>query len=733
MRVRIDIETRNPVLDVTEVGSYCYGADSRTEINAVSWNVDTGPIRTWLPLLQPKMPVDLASQMAKVKHPEFWLKLGSGLKFVAHNISFERNVLSGPAGQHLGFPDLMPVKLWDDTAARAASAGLPRSLEGCAAALGLDVRKDPDGRKLMLKMTKPRKLRKAEANALNRIHGSTDAIEVMNTLAAIDGAHAPLVLPFDSNTVLLWHETPEQQARQGLYCDQDVEVMTQVDNILPALSPFQHAVWTLTEEMNDLGVPIDMALLERITEFVDRAGAALDATISARTGGAVPRITDHVALTRWLDSQGINDALTIGVAKDAVFAYLANPDIQGTVREVLQLRQDGGGSSTAKWDSMRARVSADGNARGVKIFCGAPATGRWSSRGIQLDNLPRGGSIPNILSALDGVLAGATPEEIEFCYGPPLIVASELLRPALIAPEGCWLARGDYSQIEARVNPWLCGATWKLDAFRRYDAGTGPDMYRVMAARFYHTTPDKITGKQRQAAGKVPELSMSFGGGEGALHNMGKAYSVEFTDAEATEIKLGWRENNPEIVRFWRALNKAAVTCMQSPIGAIIPVIILDDEWNPIYTCPITFSRTARVMAMRLPSGRPINYWTPRLIDVPVPWGGTRPAVQYRAEDSVTHQWSEFIGYGGLYCNNSVQGTARDIMALALLRLRRAVLDPRMSVHDEALCAVLKSMFPDPKDAAEAVAAQMLIKNAWCLDLPIAVEASAGPRYVKGG
>jgi DNA polymerase len=135
---------------------------------------------------------------------------------------------------------------------------------------------------------------------------------------------------------------------------------------------------------------------------------------------------------------------------------------------------------------------------------------------------------------------------------------------------------------------------------------------------------------------------------------------------------------------------------------------------------------------MWLPSGRPINYWTPRLIDVPVPWGGTRPAVQYRAEDSVTHQWSEFIGYGGLYCNNAVQGTARDIMALALLRLRRALLDPRMSVHDEALCAVLKSMYSDPKEAAKVVADQMRIKNSWCLDLPLAVEASAGPRYVRG-
>lgn len=734
MRVRIDIETRNTVLDVVQVGSYVYGADERTEINAISWNVDKGPIRRWLPLLEPEMPVDLRDITESVYLTNLH-GADLGIKFVAHNVGFERNVLSGPAGQRIGFPDMMPIKLWDDTAARAAAFGLPRSLDGCAAALGLDTRKDDEGRRLMLQMTKPRKPVKRERLELDRIHGSMDAIDVMATLDTMPGAHADLALPFDSNTVILWHERPEQQKRQGEYCDQDVAVTTLVDAILPPLSETEQQVWELTEEMNDSGIPVDMNLLGRVIQFVEESRATLDATISERTAGAVPRISDHRALTRWLDKQGINDALTAGVAKDVVEGYLANPEIQGLTREVLLIRRDGGGSSTAKWDSMKARVSADGVARGVKMFCGAPATGRWSSRGIQTDNLPRGGSIPNILNALDDILAGATPQEIEFCYGPPLIVASELLRPALIAPEGHWLARGDYSQIEARMNPWLSGAAWKLGAFRAFDAGTGPDLYRVMAAKFYHIAPDQITPKQRQGAGKVPELALGFQGGAGALHAMGRAYGVHFTDAEAEEIKDAWRRDNPEIKGFWRALNRAAVECMQSPIGDITQVIIQDEEWNPVWTAPITFQRTNRAMAMRLPSGRPILYWTPRLVDLPVPWGGTRPAVRYRAEDTVTHQWQEFTGYGGLYCNNAVQGSARDVMAHALLRLVRRYdrdLFPRFSVHDEVICAALKSVFPNPNDAAEAIASEMRVNPPWCPDLPLAVESSAGPRYVKG-
>ena len=306
---------------------------------------------------------------------------------------------------------------------------------------------------------------------------------------------------------------------------------------------------------------------------------------------------------------------------------------------------------------------------------------------------------------------------------------------------GYWLARGDYSQIEARVNPWLAGATWKLDAFRAYDAATGPDLYRVTAAGILTKQtgrgilPAEVSKAQRQSHGKVSELALGFQGGVAAFLAMAKAYGVRIAPADAEEIKVGWRATNREIVGLWHGLNYAAIECMESAPGDVIEVWAWDHEgdyrWFRVHKTPLTFMRTKAALSLRLPSGRRLLYWSAKLRDVPTPWG-YRPAVIYRGEDSVTKRWAEFTGYGGLYCENAVQATARDLMADALLKLDDAGLRPLLTVHDEAVCLLPRMIYPTAADAAAAVESIMRNTPDWAQGLPVAADASAADRYVKG-
>jgi DNA polymerase len=181
-------------------------------------------------------------------------------------------------------------------------------------------------------------------------------------------------------------------------------------------------------------------------------------------------------------------------------------------------------------------------------------------------------------------------------------------------------------------------------------------------------------------------------------------------------------------VGLWKGLETAAIECMSRAPGDVVQVWTLDPNGNPMHQTPLTFRRNSQALAMRLPSGRSLLYWTPRMRLKETPFG-QRWALTYRAEDSVKHRWSEFVAYGGLFCENAVQAVARDIMRDALLRLYRGGILPVLTVHDEAICELFAV---NDEWAAMKVENAMLVPSAWAPGLPIAADSSAGPRYIKG-
>ena len=307
-----------------------------------------------------------------------------------------------------------------------------------------------------------------------------------------------------------------------------------------------------------------------------------------------------------------------------------------------------------------------------------------------------------------------------------------------------FLARGDYSQIEARMLAWLAGAEWKLDGFRKADRKEGPGLYEIGAAGIYGVPPSAITKDDpRRQVGKVSELALGYQGGVNALQAMSRGYGVKIPmhdrlasgqPARDIEPETGtdlwivdrWRAANPEVagngrdgapLGLWRALEDAAIDCMANAPGGVYPA-----------GTRLSFQRNAKALALRLPSGRRLAYWSPKLRIVRTAWGQDKRAVVYRAENSMTHRWEEFTAYGGLWTENATQAAARDVMRDALILMEADGLNPVLTVHDEAICAIEAST---PEDAASMVENCMLRTSAWAAGLPIACECSANWRYVK--
>lgn len=297
-----------------------------------------------------------------------------------------------------------------------------------------------------------------------------------------------------------------------------------------------------------------------------------------------------------------------------------------------------------------------------------------------------------------------------------------------------YLARGDYSQIEARVLAWLAGAQWKLDGFVRADRKQGPGLYEIGAAGIYGVRPDEI-GKDdpRRQVGKVSELALGFQGGVNALQAMARAYGLhvplhhrlpdgqpdrEIEPETGTDLWIvnRWRAANPEVVQLWYDMETAAIECMSNDPGRVYPV------------GKLSFQRNAKALALRLPSGRKLVYWSPKLKHVRTSWGKEKLAIVVRGENAVTHRWDEFTLYGGILAQNPTQATARDVMRDALLSMEADGLNPVLTVHDEAICAIDA---PTAEDAANMVENCMLASRPWTKGLPVACDASAHWRYQK--
>lgn len=487
----IDIETYSDV-PLQKTGVYRYCESPEFEILLFAYSADNAPVQVVDLACGEKIPAEVLAA----------LEDESVIKW-AFNAAFERICLS----RFLGYPtgEYLDPESWRCSMIWAATMGLPLSLEGVGAVLGLEKQKLTEGKDLIKYFCQPCAPTK------------TNGQRTRNR-------------PFHA---------PDKWAAFKRYNIRDVETEMGIQQKLHKF-PVPDSVWEeyhLDQEINDRGVRLDMELVHQAIEMDTRSREKLTKTMKHLTTLENPNSVQQ--MKQWLSDNGLE---TDSLDKKAVAELLktAPPELC----DVLTLRQQLAKSSIRKYQAMEKTVCADGRARGMFQFYGANRTGRFSGRNIQLQNLPQN-HLPDLAEARALVHLGDF-EGVELLYEDVPDTLSQLIRTAFIPREGTQFLVADFSAIEARVIAWFADERWRQEVFAK-----GGDIYCASASQMFKVPVEKhgINGHLRQK-GKIAELALGYGGSTGALKAMG-AIEMGLTEDELPALVDAWRQANPNIVKFW--------------------------------------------------------------------------------------------------------------------------------------------------------------------------------------
>jgi DNA polymerase len=638
MTLWVDFETRS-ACDLKTAGVYNYAQHSSTDVLCMSYAFDDGEVQTWTsgPL------------------PDF-----TGHMIYAHNAAFERLIFWYVLQQNY------PLESFYCTATQARANCAPGGLEDVGRFAGAAMKKDHRGAQLIRLLSIPKS----------------------------DGT-------FNNDSTLM--------AEMVAYCEQDVRAMRAVSKAMRPLSADELADYHVNERINDRGLMVDVPLCRAAVKY---AGAEMDEIqkiVAEVTKGQItlvrsPKMREWVLERVGPEAKKLmwtGEKYSIDKNVRANLLAMENHDeVPPDVAEVIQCADDLWASSVAKFSRLASLADEeDARVRGAFVFAGGSATGRASSYGAQVHNLPR-------KSAKD-------PESVRTAMvrGHAIVprfeqritdVLKKMLRPAIVAAPGNVLIAYDWSAIEGRVHPWLsnCPAgEIKLDVFR-----SGLDPYKVNATATFRVAYDDVTGDQRQV-GKVQELALGFLGGAGAFEVFGRVYGIHLSTGEVARAVEGWRRANPWAMHHGTQLEAAYLRAMRN-------------KGHEFAAGRIVYLFDGQTLWYSLPSGRVLCY----------------PNAKFDEEGNVTYtkaawkpaadatEWPRARLWRGLACENVVQATANDILRYALRQLDGVI----AHVHDEIVVEC-------PESEAESTAAHihkiMCTPPAWASGLPLAAEGVTTRRY----
>ena len=479
------------------------------------------------------------------------------------------------------------------------------------------------------------------------------------------------------------------------YCMRDVDVERQIADKLKMypISDEEHRLYVLDQIINDRGVLVDSELAEQAVKLNSIQTAVAVEQAYMITGLENPNSVTQ--LKQWLKDKGVEIE---SLSKKSVKSLADETD--GDVSEMLKLRLLMAKTSVKKYEAVIRSVCSDNRVHGMMRFCGANRTGRWSGNILQPQNLPQN-HLPDLTLARDIVKDGDF-EMLDMMFGNVPNVLSELIRTVLIPKPNHRFIVADFSAIEARVLAWIAGEQWRIDTFKN-----GGDIYCASASKMFKVPVEKhgVNGELRQK-GKISELACGYGGSVGALKNMG-AVEMGVQENELQGLINDWRNANPHIVRFWYEVGNAAMKAIKEkttvPLGKLV------------------FAYERGILFIRLPSGRRLSYIKPRI-------GTNRfggDSITYMGINSAK-KWDRLETFGGKLTENIVQGTARDLLANALINAANAGYDTVFHVHDEIICEV-----PNGYGSVDELCKLMCIKPEWADGLPLNADGFECEYYKK--
>ncbi len=687
-----DFETRGTV-DLTVVGAHVYARHPDTRALCFNYSFDRGAtMRRWEIWRGQKMPADLVKALAD---PACLIE--------AWNANFERLIFKYVIKQEI------PIERFRCTMARARSMALPGKLSLCAKALAMPQQIGIKG--MINKWMKP----------------------------LPDGG---------------WAQDEKEYDQLLAECEDDVRAEAAIGDVVRDLSADEWRDYHINEAINDRGIPVDLALAAAAQRYAKDELHDICERLNVLTKGRITSPKQFARIKTWLEEflpDEVYEDLFLdekGEPKEKVsFDAQTREDLlgddtadtlTGDVREFVELVHDGGRASSAKFAAMLARGVNDARVYGSFVFNGAGQTGRFSSTGVQTQNLIRA-KLENIETVVEAILKGVPREQLQdiASYRPDgsfvfdksadkqitepynvLTILGRTLKAAIIADEGKTFVWGDWKSIEAVVNPWLSmenSASELLDYFAR-----GGDLYIRQAAHTYGVAEKDVTPGQRQAGGKVPVLSMGFLGGAGALMRMARAYNVVMDEPTAEMLKRSWREANPWAQRFGTNLEIAAYQAVRRP--------------ETVYDAGrVKYMMANDVLWCLLPSGRMLAYPFAKINLLRNKFGDEQEAVTcikgafHPKKDS--NHWPRMQLWAGIQIENVTQAEAASLLRWAIRELWDNGWPLIGHTHDELLEEI------DEAEADEAAAVLhdvMTTGPDWAAGLPLLADISMGYVYGQG-
>ena len=550
--ISIDLETYASV--PIKNGVYPYAESSDSEILLFAYSINSEPV----------IVIDVANSEVI---PDYILRAltDDTVEKWAFNAAFERIFLSYWLKRNhpeyfksYSIPEdsvgnYLDPSSWKCSMIWSAYMGLPLSLEGVGAVLGLEEQKLKEGKDLIRYFCVPCKPTKANGGRTRN-------------------------MPSDA---------PEKWELFKKYNKRDVEVEMSIQHKLSRF-PVPDSVWDeyhIDQEINDRGIMLDMDVVKNAIRFDAFSKARLIGTLKDKTELENPNSV--VQMKDWLSSKGIE---TDSLDKKAIVDLLKT--VPSDVADVLKLRQQLAKSSVKKYQAMEGSVCADGRARGMFQFYGANRSGRWTGRIIQLQNLPQN-HMSDLEEARDIVKSGDY-EFMNILYDDVPDALSQLIRTAFIPKPGYKFCVADFSAIEARVIAFLAKENWRMEVFRN-----NGDIYCASASAMFHVPVEKHgQNAHLRQKGKIAELALGYGGSVGALTSMG-ALDMGLTEEELQPLVNSWRAANPNIVQLWWDVDDAVKMAIK--------------QRTATETHGIRFIYQSGMLFIASPSGRRLCYIKPKM------------------------------------------------------------------------------------------------------------------------
>ncbi len=682
----IDTETFSEVPITNGVFAY----SEKVEVMIVTYAIDDGPVQAWDITSGFSRPLDLKNALSDPT-----------VEIVVHNSQFDRTVTRQDFMMRLD----LPLNRIHDTMARARAHSLPGGLGKLCGifAIPADQAKDKAGRNLIMLFCKPRPKNSELRRATRLTH-------------------------------------PKEWAQFLDYAKSDISAMRVLYKKLPMwnFQGFEREFWEVDARINERGVATDLELVDATLFAISETTDELSRRTAEQTGNSVQMTTQRDRLLKYIE-------LTYGIKYPDLTATMVDKalnaeDTPREVKDLLLLRAEASKSSTAKYKKFKEATSSDGRLRGLFVYCGASRTGRFAGNIVQPQNLPRP-TMPaeDIELGIDALKAGCAG----LIFPSVMSLASNAIRGCFIPAPGKKFVIADLSNIEGRVCAWLAGEEWKLQAFRDFDAGTGPDLYKLAYAKAFRIDHTKVDKHQR-SVGKVLELFMQYGGGVGAFVTGARGYGIDLDDLadrawdsiplSIREESRKWWEVSVKEKKTYDLAEKTFVVCdsLKRMWRAAHPGTTgwwANIKWNleaAVSSTGVYMHRSGMLQYHKngawtrivLPSGRSLCYPSMRLVDGELSYAGINP---------YSRQWGRVKTYSGKICENICQAVARDVLAAGIMNAEKAGYPVVMHIHDEIVSEV-----PDKEGYTVDRLSELMTSGInWADGLPLAAAGFEATRYKK--